>query len=320
MIGEPRAPARGSPARARARAATSTISTLPGLAHVAFVRSHHARARIVDSAYTVDAPPACCACADRSGPDRPRAAAAGDRARGRRARRCCRTRSWPRTRSATPASRSRRWWRSPGRRPMDAAELVEVEYEPVEAVVDPRDAPETLMRWERSAGDVEAALDAAAHRVASPLPDPAAGGGADRAARRASPPTTTRGDLLTVWASAQDPHRPLSQLAHALDRPRGADPSGRSRCGRRVRQQGRDRGRGGDGGARRDGAGPAAQVGRGPSGELPRAPTRGAASRRRSSSRSMPAGGSWPCAPRFWPTWGRTCCRPPRSRRTPPRC
>ncbi len=27
-------------------------------------------------------------------------------------------------------------------------------------------------------------------------------------------------DMLTVWASAQDPHRPLSQLAHALDRSR----------------------------------------------------------------------------------------------------
>jgi carbon-monoxide dehydrogenase large subunit len=28
-----------------------------------------------------------------------------------------------------------------------------------------------------------------------------------------------REDLLTVWASAQDPHRPLAQLAHALSRP-----------------------------------------------------------------------------------------------------
>jgi carbon-monoxide dehydrogenase large subunit len=27
-------------------------------------------------------------------------------------------------------------------------------------------------------------------------------------------------DLLTIWASAQDPHRPLAQLAHALDRAR----------------------------------------------------------------------------------------------------
>src|SRR5581483_9749521 len=26
------------------------------------------------------------------------------------------------------------------------------------------------------------------------------------------------GDLLTVWASAQDPHRPLAQLSHALQR------------------------------------------------------------------------------------------------------
>ena len=231
-----------------------------------------------------------------------------------------RIRSWPRTRSATPASRSRRWWPSPARRRWTPPSGSRSSTSRVDAVVDPRGAPETLMRWERSVGDVDGALAGAAHRVRGPLPHPAAGGGADRAARRRRRLRRRARDLLTVWASAQDPHRPLAQLAHALEPPAGADPGGRARRRRRVRQQGRDRGRSGRGRGRRDGAGPAAQVGRGPGGELPgRLP--GAGSRGgRSSSRSTPAGGSWPCAPRSWPTSGRTCCRRPRSRRTPPRC
>jgi carbon-monoxide dehydrogenase large subunit len=102
---------------------------------------------------------------------------------------------------------------------IDAAELIEVEYEELDAVVDPREAPETLMRWERSAGDVDSAIAGAAHHVF----------GAYRLPRLVAAPIEPRGvvadydeprDLLTVWASAQDPHRPLAQLAHALDRPR----------------------------------------------------------------------------------------------------
>ena len=101
---------------------------------------------------------------------------------------------------------------------VDAAERVEVEYEPVDAVVDPASAPETLMRWERSVGDVDAALSCAAYRVRAEY----------RIPRLVAAPIEPRGavaaydeadDLLTVWASAQDPHRPLSQLAHALNRP-----------------------------------------------------------------------------------------------------
>jgi aerobic carbon-monoxide dehydrogenase large subunit len=101
---------------------------------------------------------------------------------------------------------------------IDAAELVEVQYAALEAAVDPRAAPETLLRWERTVGDVDAALDEAAHRVRA----------RHRIPRLVAAPIEPRGvlaaydeaeDLLTIWASAQDPHRPLAQLAHALRRP-----------------------------------------------------------------------------------------------------
>ncbi len=99
----------------------------------------------------------------------------------------------------------------------DAAELVEVEYEPLDAVVDPRGAPEQLMRWRRVAGDVDGAFAGAAHVVRGRYALP----------RLVATPMETRGviaayderdDLLTVWGSFQDPHRPRAQLAHALDR------------------------------------------------------------------------------------------------------
>jgi aerobic carbon-monoxide dehydrogenase large subunit len=99
----------------------------------------------------------------------------------------------------------------------DAAELVEVEYEPHDAVVDPRGAPEELMRWRRVAGDVDGAFAGAAHVVRGRYALP----------RLVAAPMETRGviaayderdDLLTVWGSFQDPHRPRAQLAHALDR------------------------------------------------------------------------------------------------------
>ncbi|HWV88333.1 MAG TPA: xanthine dehydrogenase family protein molybdopterin-binding subunit [Capillimicrobium sp.] len=100
----------------------------------------------------------------------------------------------------------------------DAAELVDVDYEPLDAAVAVRDAPEALVRWRRSAGDVDGAFAAAAH-VAR---------GSYRLPRLVAVPIECRGavcaydrgvDLLTVWCSAQDPHRPLAQLAHVLDRP-----------------------------------------------------------------------------------------------------
>ena len=99
----------------------------------------------------------------------------------------------------------------------DAAELVEVEYGPLDAVVDPRSAPEELMRWRRIVGDVDGAFAGAAHMVRGSYALP----------RLVATPMETRGviaaydereDLLTVWGSFQDPHRPRAQLAHALDR------------------------------------------------------------------------------------------------------
>jgi carbon-monoxide dehydrogenase large subunit len=99
----------------------------------------------------------------------------------------------------------------------DAAELVEVEYEPLDAVVDPRGAHEELLRWRRVAGDVDGAFSAATHVVSGRYALP----------RVAAVPMETRGvlvaydageDLLTVWGSFQDPHRPRAQLAQALDR------------------------------------------------------------------------------------------------------
>jgi len=100
----------------------------------------------------------------------------------------------------------------------DAAELVEVEYEPHDAVVDARGAPEALMRWRRVAGDVAGAFAGAAHVVRGHCALP----------RLVATPMETRGvvaaydereDLLTMWGSFQDPHRPRAQLAHALGRP-----------------------------------------------------------------------------------------------------
>ena len=100
----------------------------------------------------------------------------------------------------------------------DAAELVEVDYEPLHPVTDPRAAGERLLEWSRSAGDVEGAFDRAAHvvRGAYGLPRLVAAPMETRGAIAAHDPGT---DRLTVWCSAQDPHRPLAQLAHVLGRP-----------------------------------------------------------------------------------------------------
>jgi aerobic carbon-monoxide dehydrogenase large subunit len=100
----------------------------------------------------------------------------------------------------------------------DAAELVEVDYEPLEAVVRPREAPHTLVRWAKKAGDPDAAFAAADHvtRRSFALP------------RLVASPMEPRGliaaydagrDHLTVWCSAQEPARPLLHLARTLQRP-----------------------------------------------------------------------------------------------------
>ncbi len=96
----------------------------------------------------------------------------------------------------------------------DAAERVQVAYEPLEPVADPR-AGEPLLRFSRQVGDVSGAFAAAAHVTR-----------ADRVIPRlAAVPLEPRGaivdphpQLLTVYCSAQSAHRPRAQLAQALGR------------------------------------------------------------------------------------------------------
>ncbi len=113
----------------------------------------------------------------------------------------------------------------------DGAELVDVEYEPLEPVLASREAGDApllhehvagnvLARWSRSHGDVDGAF-ATAHAVV---------GQSFHIPRLVAAPIEARGavvshdadtDVLTVRLSAQDPHRPLAQLGHSL----GRDPS-----------------------------------------------------------------------------------------------
>ena len=100
----------------------------------------------------------------------------------------------------------------------DAAELVEVDYEPLEPVTDARAAGERLLEWSRSSGDPEAAFERAAHVIRGryALPRLVAAPIETRGAIAAHDPG---GDRLTLWCSAQDPHRPLAQMSHVLERP-----------------------------------------------------------------------------------------------------
>jgi carbon-monoxide dehydrogenase large subunit len=111
----------------------------------------------------------------------------------------------------------------------DAAALVEVDYENLPVVTDPQQArteaplheqvpDNVLLRWQRSHGDVDGAFASSTRIVRQHFHIP----------RLAAAPIEPRGavasydpgaDLLTVWCSAQDPHRPLSQLSRALGRP-----------------------------------------------------------------------------------------------------
>ena len=100
----------------------------------------------------------------------------------------------------------------------DAAELIEVDYEPLDAVLDARSSDVALSHWHKVSGDVAGAFESAAHvvRASHALP------------RLAPVPMEPRGaiasydetqDLLTVWVSAQDTHRQLAGLATVLERP-----------------------------------------------------------------------------------------------------
>lgn len=113
---------------------------------------------------------------------------------------------------------------------LDAAERVQVDYDPLPALVDPQESlrstvllheslgENVLVRWARTHGDVEAAFASAGHVVK----------GRFRIPRLVAAPIETRGavasydpgtDVLTVWCSAQDPHRQLAQLSRILNRP-----------------------------------------------------------------------------------------------------
>jgi carbon-monoxide dehydrogenase large subunit len=100
----------------------------------------------------------------------------------------------------------------------DAVELVDVGYEILDAEVALRDASESLVDWSKRSEGVDAAFDRATRVVRGTYALP----------RLIAAPMETRGaiadhdagtDELTVWCSAQDPHRPLQQLSHILDRP-----------------------------------------------------------------------------------------------------
>jgi aerobic carbon-monoxide dehydrogenase large subunit len=99
----------------------------------------------------------------------------------------------------------------------DAVELVFADLEPLDPVLDPRTAADVLVRWERSRGDVDGAFAAAACvvRTSTSIPRLVAAPMETRGALAEHDPET---DVVTVHCSAQDPHRPLAQLAHALRR------------------------------------------------------------------------------------------------------
>jgi aerobic carbon-monoxide dehydrogenase large subunit len=112
----------------------------------------------------------------------------------------------------------------------DAVELVAVDYDPLTTIARPDDAlrgavvlhdhlgDNVVVRWEREGGDVEGAFAAADTVVRQRFHVP----------RLAAAPIEPRGalaryeaeeDLLTVWLSSQDPHRPLANLTRVLRRP-----------------------------------------------------------------------------------------------------
>jgi carbon-monoxide dehydrogenase large subunit len=113
---------------------------------------------------------------------------------------------------------------------VDAAKLVEVDYDPLPVVSVARAAlganvllheelgENVLVRMTRGSGDVEAAFAAAARVVKGQfhipriVPAPMEPRGSVVAYDRS-------GDLLTLWVSAQDPYRPRAQLSRALGRP-----------------------------------------------------------------------------------------------------
>jgi aerobic carbon-monoxide dehydrogenase large subunit len=100
----------------------------------------------------------------------------------------------------------------------DAAELVEIDYEPLDPVLDARASEVTMSRWHKVSGDPDGAFASAARvvRASHTLPRLAP---VPMEPRGAIASYDEAGDLLTVWVSAQDSHRQLAGLAEVLDRP-----------------------------------------------------------------------------------------------------
>lgn len=99
----------------------------------------------------------------------------------------------------------------------DACELIEVQYDERPPVLSARESDLVMMSWARVSGDVDRAFASAAHLVRGGYALP----------RLIAAPMETRGivaehsaddDVLSVWCSAQDVHRPLAQLSHILGR------------------------------------------------------------------------------------------------------
>jgi aerobic carbon-monoxide dehydrogenase large subunit len=111
----------------------------------------------------------------------------------------------------------------------DAAALIDVEYDQLPAVVDPSAAlrgdvllhetlgENVLLRWHRTSGDVDGALRMAAHVVRGSFHIPRLVA-APMEARGALATYDPGGDAVTLWCSAQDPHRPRAQLSRILGR------------------------------------------------------------------------------------------------------
>lgn len=99
----------------------------------------------------------------------------------------------------------------------DAAELVAVDYEVHEPALSVREPEAIMFSWSARHGDAEAAFARAAHVVSGDyaLPRLIAAPMEARGAVAHQDPDT---ELLTVWCSAQDIHRPLQQLCYILRR------------------------------------------------------------------------------------------------------
>jgi aerobic carbon-monoxide dehydrogenase large subunit len=202
---------REDPGMVRGHACYVDDITLPGMAYAAFVRSHHAHARIT----AIRAPDGVTLITARELQGRvrpfPLAAPPGvelaDEPHPILAESEVRYVGQP-VAAVIASSRALA---------ADVAELVEVDYDELEPILDPLSSEGQLTRWSRSGGDVDGGFAAAAHVVRGRYGLP----------RLVAAPIEPRGiiaehdrarDRLTVWCSMQDTHRPLAQLAHILGR------------------------------------------------------------------------------------------------------